>query len=90
MQDFRTRVVCPYCGQSVNFQLIRYGPPGKSPAAEELVIRRCLECDHEWPVDASLRGGESVALAGNCSPWWELNHPARASHANSTLSTRWV
>jgi hypothetical protein len=55
MQDFRTRLVCPYCGASDGFQLIRYGPAGNPAAVDECIVRRCLACHGEWPVDDSLR-----------------------------------
>ncbi len=52
MQDFRTLIVCPNCGESARSALL--GSPEASNSVEnECVLRRCLTCLNLWWVDWS-------------------------------------
>ncbi len=52
MQDFRTRIVCPSCGESAKTALL--GPPSATMSVEnDCVLRRCLNCLKLWWVDWS-------------------------------------
>jgi hypothetical protein len=55
MQDFRTRLVCPECGESDNSELTRHVPNDSTSIVSHSVVRRCLDCEHIWWVDWSPR-----------------------------------
>jgi hypothetical protein len=52
MQDFRTLIVCPNCGESSRSTLIGPVVPALS-LEKECVLRRCLACLSLWWVDWS-------------------------------------
>ncbi len=53
MRDFRTRLVCPECGESDNSELRR--TPAFLPVQmlQDSVIRQCRDCHHYWWADWS-------------------------------------
>jgi hypothetical protein len=53
MRDFRTRLVCPECGESDNSELRR--TPAFLPVhlLQDSVIRQCRDCHHYWWADWS-------------------------------------
>ncbi len=52
MQDFRTLIVCPNCGELARTALL--GSPMATQSIEnECVLRRCLTCLNLWWVDWS-------------------------------------
>jgi hypothetical protein len=48
MQDFRTRIVCPSCGESTPALLVL-----EKPTEDLADIRRCLSCLYRWRVDGA-------------------------------------
>ncbi len=55
MQDFRTRLVCPECGEADNSELTRPDLQDRMPLLHQSVVRKCLDCEHVWWVDWSCR-----------------------------------
>lgn len=60
MQDFRTRLVCPQCGESDNSELTHHAPVDSRSLVSQSVVRRCLDCEHIWWVDWSLRPAAGI------------------------------
>jgi hypothetical protein len=55
VQDFRTRLVCPECGESDNSELTWQSTFEDLSFLDQGVARRCLLCEHVWWVDWSPR-----------------------------------
>ncbi len=55
LQDFRTRLVCPECGESDNSELMWQSTAEDLSILDREVARRCLVCAHVWWVDWSPR-----------------------------------
>jgi hypothetical protein len=55
VQDFRTRLVCPECGEEGNSDLQRPAWARCLSVLDESVFRRCRDCEHVWWVDWSRR-----------------------------------
>jgi hypothetical protein len=55
VQDFRTRLVCPECGESEKSELAWHAPFDPTAIVSHSLVRRCLDCEHIWWVDWALR-----------------------------------
>lgn len=80
MQDFRTLIVCPNCGEAARTTLL--GSPEASRSVEgECVLRRCLTCLNLWWVDWSPAPVWATSLG---SAGWGVDGGGRCERAVAT------
>jgi hypothetical protein len=86
MQDFRTLIVCPNCGETDRSALLE-SPESNQSIENECVLRRCLTCLNLWWVDWSPAPAWATSPS---SAGWGVEGGGRCERAVTSTPARSV